>query len=846
MRWTYGMLSLCLTLTVARGGDRFPFVIPGDDATRSATDLSGLNRKPAGADGFVRIRDGRFHTDNGRLRIWGMNLCFGANFPSHEAAEKAAAHLAKLGVNGIRIHHHDGQGTPNGIWGEIVSGKRVFNPDQLDRQDYFLDQLIKHGLYINLNLHVSRGFMDAEGFAGLDKLPRKERMRKNKFLLYFVPRMRELFKDYCRMYLTHMNPYRTLRRVDDPGIAMIEIVNENAFSKLGPGRARSLPAPYREEFKRQWNAWLRARYGTTAALRRAWQNTSEPLGPDIADMGELGSKLAPWRLQASPAFPVRPVFGMPGPEPGTKALKLDILKKSQGKNRQQLMLTNLPVKQGRLYTLSFWIRADKPRSVFVDVSNQGPDHWDHVGCGQTVKASTEWTEFVRVFRATKTVPDNTRICFKIGDSDVDLYLANVRLRRGGRLQALPEGQTLERGDIDIPRSEWVDTATADARQFMIDTEEGFLKDMVRFLREELGVRVPITAGQISYHAPGVIAKTSDYTDMHAYWQIPVGPRRWADGWRIGNTPIERSPAGQTAFVKAAARRLFDRPFTMSECNIANPNDYGASLVPTLAMIAALQDWDGIFFFTYHNRQDLWFGDWMQRFHVFTGQPVKLAMLTACANMFRRGDLAPLRQTAVGTLDEHASAALALSHRVGVDAETRSSRAPEIAASTKRLASPDGRVVWDATNPAKACVKVNTPASRAVWDLIAGQTFALGGLTLDVGPIERDYGAIVVTSLDGKPLQASRRMLLTAVGSAENLNMGWNKDRTSVGKDWGTGPTHVNGIPAAITLENRIRAVYALDGRGMRMDSVRATAHAGRTTFAIGPEHRTLWYELTAE
>ena len=48
-----------------RAAERFPFVIPGDDATVSATDMSVLSPRPAGADGFVRIRDGHFHTDSG-------------------------------------------------------------------------------------------------------------------------------------------------------------------------------------------------------------------------------------------------------------------------------------------------------------------------------------------------------------------------------------------------------------------------------------------------------------------------------------------------------------------------------------------------------------------------------------------------------------------------------------------------------------------------------------------------------------------------------------------------------------------------------------------------------------
>jgi len=93
-----------------------PFVIPGDDSSVSATDFSRLLDEPAGAKGFVHVKDGHFFTGDQRLRFWGMNLCFGANFPTHEEADKAAPHLAKLGCNAIRFHHMDMRDAPNGTW----------------------------------------------------------------------------------------------------------------------------------------------------------------------------------------------------------------------------------------------------------------------------------------------------------------------------------------------------------------------------------------------------------------------------------------------------------------------------------------------------------------------------------------------------------------------------------------------------------------------------------------------------------------------------------------------------------------------------------------------------------
>ena len=178
---------------------------------------------------------------------------------------------------------------------------------------------------------------------------------------------------------------------------------------------------------------------------------------------------------------------------------------------------------------------------------------------------------------------------------------------------------------------------------MADTEKGFIRELTGFLRKDLGVRVPITASQITYHGAEIVAETCDYADIHAYWQHPQFPGRPWDpvNWTIRNTPMEQAPDADS-LLSRAPWRLLDRPFTLSEWNIPDPNDYAASMVPFAAMVAALQDWDGVFFFEYHSSQEGWDTDRMRGYFSFNGQPVKLALLAACANLYRRGDSSPCR------------------------------------------------------------------------------------------------------------------------------------------------------------------------------------------------------------
>ena len=836
-----GLLSSAL-LSAARAADeRFPFVIPGDDASPSITNLAAQPPRPAGSDGFVRIRDGHFFTDAGRFRVWGVNTCFDADFPTHDDAEKVAAHMAKLGINAVRMHHHDTSPAPRGIWGPVVEGRRTLSPEMVERQDYFLNELHRNGIYANLNLHVGRELTEAEGFSRQD-LP--DATRYDKYLLYFEPQARVRLKEFCREYLLHENPYRKLRRVDDPGIAMIEITNENSFSTFGPEIAASLPEPHRGEFKRQWNAWLARNYRDTAALKQAWGAANEPFGATLAESAAWREGLGSWRISQRREFPVTALFGQPGPQPEMPALQLEPQGAAADLHAQELQFPNLKLGPGQVYTLSFWARASQPRPVLVDVSNAGPDDWNPVGLHETLLLGPEWQLVHRVFRASKTIPGTTRICFKFGGNNTPFSLAGVTLRQGGDWIVVPTGQTLEARSIEIPVVGWSEPAQRDAVRFMAETEEAFIREMIEFLKKDLKVRVPITASQISYHPPKVVAATCDYADIHAYWQHPSFPRKpWdAVDWNIKNTPMERAPETD-ALLSRAPWRLLDRPYTMSEWNIPDPNDYAASVVPFAAMVAALQDWDGIYFFQYHGGGDGgWNTDKMLRFFSFNGQPAKLALFTTCANLYLRGDLAPLSEVAAGTLDKKLPATLGLTYRIGMD--PKATRASSLTAPTgKRLATPDQRVVWDASDTDRAHVAVNTPATRTLWGLVGGRSFDLGGVKLAVGPVERDYAAIVLTTMDGKPIETTKRALLAAVGSATNRGMKWNETRTSVGKDWGTGPTEVNGIATEITLPHGGARVFALDGRGQRLGEVKPEDGATASRFKLGAAYRTLWYEL---
>src|SRR5450631_4484165 len=104
-------LSLCATAllwsSLGYSQQFFPFSIDQDHLA-GAPDASSLNR-PLVAGDRLKVCGEHFcrSADGSRVRLFGVNFAFGANFPLSEDAPKIAKRLRRLGVNLVRLHHMD-------------------------------------------------------------------------------------------------------------------------------------------------------------------------------------------------------------------------------------------------------------------------------------------------------------------------------------------------------------------------------------------------------------------------------------------------------------------------------------------------------------------------------------------------------------------------------------------------------------------------------------------------------------------------------------------------------------------------------------------------------------------
>ena len=405
----------------------FPFVV-SYDTPENATNVSGWLEAPAGKSGFVRAEDGRLVTDAGPIRFWATNMCFGGCFPSHEQAERVAARMARFGINCVRMHHMDARD----IWGKSPN-KTIIDPDQLDKLDYLIYQFKRHGIYTNINLHVSRTLGEKEGFPGGEGRPKYDKGLGN-----FEPRMIDLQKKYAKDLLGHVNPYTKTAYKDEPAVAFVEISNEDAlFAVWGWGQLDDLPDPYATTFRKLWNAWLRKKYGTTEKLREAWLEANVPVGENLLENGDFFEPIGrSWFLERDDTSDASWSV-VPGGPDGKKALRIDVVRNSRTPWRPQFGQAGLPVKAKHPYTLSFYARAKDKRKLSVNCM-QAHEPWHRIGFDTQCELTPEWKKFEFVFISTNTEDDrNARITF--GSLKPGTYeLADVSFRPGGTIGWRPE------------------------------------------------------------------------------------------------------------------------------------------------------------------------------------------------------------------------------------------------------------------------------------------------------------------------------------------------------------------------------------------------------------------------
>lgn len=224
---------------------------------------------------YVKIRNGHFTYGGERLKLWGVNFCSSVK-RGGEDLMRDFDRIAFMNFNGIRTNLSGPMFRPrNPETSDTIQAPVKGDDSQLDRLDCSIALGRERGIFFWLEFHQYNHFQprDYDLVKIEDGVSRQEwealaRECILPVLVYLSPRAEEVFKRYAFNLLNHVNPYTGRRYAEEEAIACWQIFNENsAASQILTRPDTGVFGRYRQ---RRWNEFLRRRYRSDAALKRAW------------------------------------------------------------------------------------------------------------------------------------------------------------------------------------------------------------------------------------------------------------------------------------------------------------------------------------------------------------------------------------------------------------------------------------------------------------------------------------------------------------------------------------------------------------------------------------------------
>jgi hypothetical protein len=399
-------------------------------------------------------------------------------------------------------------------------------------------------------------------------------------------------------------------------------------------------------------------------------------------------------------------------------------------------------------------------------------------------------------------------------------------------------------------------------KFLWETHVTTQRKLMRFLRTELKVKAMLTDmnGWTDEYGTQAVREDYDIVDNHFYWDHPNFFER---AWEL---PSRGSSGGGSAvfalggMTGRALTRLIDKPFSMTEINYCPPNDFRAEAGLLIGATGAVQGWSSMWRFAYSDAftlQPLGFFDTVT-------DPVAFISEYAAVALFARGDLEAARHAVAFTstpggywnrADERVGGAMAdLSAvvRVGTMVDTGAAKSdpdrlvlplaslPGSRDSLMRMISelkakkfiPEtnttdpARGIWESEDglvkydTGTGVFTVATPRTVGVAGP-EGTKAALGPMTIAVSG---SFAAVWASSLDGKPVADSGRMLFVHMTDVKQTGMKFSdslmKDMTA----WGGLPLLARTGAAKVSLASSRAAtlkVWRLSPSGKRLGQVKA-------------------------
>lgn len=483
-----------------------------------------------------------------------------------------------------------------------------------------------------------------------------------------------------RDILHRVNPRTRIRYELETALLGVEWspAPESADRLMDPSRA----APTLSMLAR-WNEWLKLKHKDEAGLAAAWSTQDEPLGPET--LPPLSDSAA-WPVQLEGGAQAFAGFSSEG-------WRLQVLsQKGQGSIR--LEAKSQPFAVG-LQTVRFVARASSGSVIQLGI---GPFE-------RLVGLDQEWREYEFVLRPQTTEAASAPLRMQLQAAPGVVWIRELSRRAGGRLFRPDLGESLEKGSV-LPPLHGLGAPQADWRQFLLETEAGYWREMRRWMEQDLRLGCLIGGPSLLPRAGVHVFRAASQLDF-------AGAE--------GGLALSLSDL--------AGSRLAGKPFFVRSLE---PSPVGAD-TSLAAVAAASQEWDAVF---------------------LSGElsPASRALLPAAAIAFRRGRMAPLPALEAVVLRPDDS----LPERPSLEqAMLRARLAVSLTPVVSGLTAPGPqfRLRTDGV------LAAGSPEAAAFIGKLGGLPMSFPGAFLGFEGQAGKAGAGWIISLTGRPLATSERVLV---------------------------------------------------------------------------------------
>lgn len=410
------------------------------------------------------------------------------------------------------------------------------------------------------------------------------------------------------------------------------------------------------------------------------------------------------------------------------------------------------------------------------------------------------------------------------------------------------------------------------KEFLFELQDGFQQEMYGYLRS-IGVKTPIGSSNLPYDNLTLLADSHmDFVDIHVYWDLcdllDV----------IHNRPlIMQHPLNERTIInRISTAKVHNKPLVSTEWGSNWPNEWRAVDMLSTVSYAALNDWDALFLYCYNGGYVSGWDNLEKRLYFGTvvfNDPAKMGLFPLASLIFLRGDVkaaSGLYQASYDTgqiFDRNDLYGQDSSRLAGIPYISRLEKIfygtgarevknvsypdPESLSIDKRLVSDTGEIIRD---PEKGIFVLNTPRTCSFSGFVGNvKECEFNGIRFTT---ESDFATLTITSLDGKDISESERLLLAAVGKVHNTNQRLSPNERKRPDDLrrnvkilntGTSPILVEDVEGAVFINNKGKfKVFSLSEEGIRKSEVPVKIQGNACSFDISGAYDTIYYEIIKE